>query len=54
MEMINSKFKIGDVVYLKTDKEQLPRQVYAYKIYSNDITYWLVNGITNTEHMISR
>ncbi len=48
--VIKNIFDFGDVVYLKTDKEQLPRIVCALKILPNDILYELACGITVSAH----
>lgn len=37
-------FAIGDVVYLKTDVEQLSRIVVGYSIRSNEVMYDLQHG----------
>lgn len=44
------KFKISQIVYIKTDKEQLPRQVYRYLVYQEHIIYGLASGINVSEH----
>lgn len=36
--VINTEFERGQIVYLKTDPEQLERIVYAYYIDNNDET----------------
>lgn len=48
--VINNKYEIGDIVYLKTDIEQVPRIVYCFIIYQNEIIYKLCAGITMSEH----
>lgn len=35
---------IGDVVYLKTDLDQLPRLVAGYEVYETDMLYMLIHG----------
>ena len=39
-----TEFKIQDVVYLKTDPEQLERIVYSITIYPTHVIYSLVQG----------
>ena len=48
--VINNAYEIGDVVYLKTDKEQLPRIVYCIKVYKNDYSYELACGTVTSGH----
>lgn len=48
--MIDNKFGFGDTVYLKTDKEQLPRIVFMMKVYKNEIVYELACGVTISSH----
>jgi hypothetical protein len=51
MTVIENKYEIGEVVYLKTDPEQLKRIVVAIVIYKNaEIVYKLVCGITESNH----
>jgi hypothetical protein len=38
------EFEEGDIVYLKTDPEQLPRMVTAYKVRGGVVTYELSLG----------
>lgn len=45
------KYKIGDIVYLKTDSEQLPRMVTGILIRpQNQIIYYLTLGAQETSH----
>lgn len=48
--MIDNKYDVGDIVYLKTDQEQLPRMVYCFIVYRNEIIYRLAAGTTTSEH----
>lgn len=49
--IINNKFAFGQIVYLKTDKEQHPRIVTRIQIYSNlNIYYALSCGTAETWH----
>ena len=54
--LIENKFDFGEIVYLKTDKEQSPRIVFALKVYENEILYELACGTvvsTNYEFEMS-
>jgi hypothetical protein len=48
--VINNKYAIGDIVYLVTDMEQIPRMVYCFLVYENSIVYRLCAGTTTSEH----
>jgi hypothetical protein len=48
--VIDNIFSIGDIVYLKTDTEQIPRMVYCFMVYRNEIIYKLCAGTTMSEH----
>lgn len=51
MMIIDNQYNIGDIVYLKTDEEQLPRQVYCIEVYNNgEPLYKLVQGIQTSSH----
>lgn len=50
MMVIDPKFKIGELIYLKTDTEQKQRLVYAYIVYENDILYRTVCGTYTSDH----
>lgn len=47
---IKTKFNIGDIVYLKTDLEQLPRIIYGIKITMTNVCYIVAQGINTSEH----
>jgi hypothetical protein len=47
---INTKFNIGDTVYLKTDPEQLERIVYAIDIRQTGLLYSLCCGTNTSNH----
>jgi hypothetical protein len=47
---MNTKFKIGDIVFLKTDSEQLPRIVTGILLRNECYIYYLSNTITETTH----
>lgn len=48
--VIQNCFDIGEVVYLKTDKEQYPRIVYCIKVYKNESIYELACGTITSSH----
>ena len=48
-----TEFKIQDVVYLKTDPEQLERIVYSITIYPSHVIYSLVQGNNTSGHFPS-
>ena len=48
--LIDTKFKIGDSVYLKTDTDQQKRLVTGYYVRMNSITYLLSCGIVESTH----
>lgn len=51
MIVIENKHEIGDTVYLKTDKEQLPRIVISFEYYkTGELLYKLASGITTSYH----
>lgn len=43
-------FKIGDIVFLTTDPEQLERVVYSYTIYPTHIIYSVAQGLNTSGH----
>ena len=50
MMLIDTKFKIGDSVFLITDTEQKKRMVTGYYIRSQSITYLLSCGTEESSH----
>ncbi len=48
--VIDNKFEYGQTVYLKTDKDQLPRIVTAIHLRGQNITYALSQGTGETIH----
>lgn len=49
--IINNKFSFGQIVYLKTDKDQLPRMVTKMQVDSNmSVIYELSCGVQDTWH----
>lgn len=52
MMVIDNKYSIGEVVYLITDDEQLPRMVSAISVRSGGyICYELMQGTTDSWHI---
>lgn len=51
MMIVDNQYNIGDIVYLKTDEDQLARQVFSIEIYKNgEMMYKLVQGIQTSSH----
>jgi len=50
--VVDNKFNIGDIVYLKTDKDQSPRMVTALHIKSDSIQYLLSAGSVDSYHQL--
>lgn len=48
--LIDNKYSIGQVVFLKTDPDQLPRIVTQIKITSKDILYQLSICASVSDH----
>lgn len=48
--VIDNKFNHGDLVYLKTDKEQEQRMITALVLKPNQIEYQLSCGLSATWH----
>lgn len=48
--VIDNKYSIGDTVYLVTDKEQLPRIVFCFIVYRQEIIYRLATGTVTSDH----
>jgi len=48
--MLDTKYKIGDIVFLITDTEQLSRIVTGVLIRPAGIIYYLSCGVTETNH----
>lgn len=48
--LIDEKFEMGELVYLKTDPDQLPRLVTGYTIRPNSIIYYISSGEMETSH----
>lgn len=47
---IETKFALGDEVYLITDPEQSKRMVTRFQVGPNGVTYCLSYGVTETWH----
>ena len=47
---INPKFKIGDMVYLKTDCQQQKRIIQYYHVFESEIIYQVGCGLDSSEH----
>lgn len=50
MMVLDNKYEIGQTVYLITDSEQLPRIVFCFIVYRNELLYRLATGTTTSEH----
>lgn len=50
MILLDNKYNIGDIVYLKTDPDQIERMITAIQLNANGIIYRLVCGTTETWH----
>ena len=50
MMVIDNKYNIEDLVYLKTDTQQLVRIVVSLTVDKNDIMYKLSCGTETTDH----
>jgi hypothetical protein len=51
MMVIENNFNIGDIVFLKTDKDQSPRIVTAIILYEGSrVNYRINSGTTETWH----
>ena len=48
---IDNAHEIGDIVYLKTDQDQLPRIVVAIEVYKQgELLYSLMQGTIRSPH----
>lgn len=50
MIILDSKFNVGDIVYLRTDTEQKERIVTGVQLNPNGLIYRLVCEVTETWH----
>ena len=50
MITIDNKFEIGDILYLRTDPNQLPRMVVAFSVDHRDTMYEVACGVENSKH----
>lgn len=49
-KILSNIYEIGDTVYLKTDNDQMPRIVFCFRVYKNDMLYELVCGTVTSAH----
>lgn len=48
---VEAEYSMGEIVYLKTDPDQLPRIVYSYEIYPNQrVLYGLIHDTRTSVH----
>ncbi len=47
---IQTKYKIGDIVFLITDIGQLPRMITAILIRPSGVSFYLANAETESHH----
>ena len=47
---IDNEYNLGDIVFLRTDREQLPRLVTRIIVTQSGILYSLANSTTETTH----
>lgn len=50
MITVDNKYSVKDVVYLKTDSEQLPRIVISICVNAYDILYEVITGTSVSKH----
>jgi hypothetical protein len=51
MIVVDNEFEIGQIVYLKTDPEQLERIVFGILVFGkSEVIYKLTAGTLNSEH----
>jgi hypothetical protein len=50
MMVIDNKFNIEQIVFLKTDPEQLPRIVYSIQVLKDRLMYQLACGVQASSH----
>jgi hypothetical protein len=48
--LIDNKFDIGQIVYLRTDVDQVPRIVVKFEVTSSTVLYILASGEKETTH----
>lgn len=51
MMVVDNNFQFGQVVYLKTDKEQLPRMVVRLSVKPGEVLYCLAAGTVESWHL---
>ena len=50
MIIIDNTYELEQVVYLKTDTQQLPRVVYCIEVYKGNLIYGLAQGAGISKH----
>lgn len=50
MITVDNRFDIGETVYLKTDRDQLPRIVFAFIVSQKEIIYRIASGRDISDH----
>lgn len=50
MLVLEPKYDIGQIVYLKTDSSQSERIVFCYRVYQKEILYELAFGASTSCH----
>jgi len=50
MMVIENKFNISDIVYLKTDREQEPHVLCSIEVTPGDLMYKIAIGTTTSSH----
>lgn len=51
MIVVENEYDFGDIVYLKTDNEQLPRMITSIEVFKNgELLYKLACGTVTTPH----
>jgi hypothetical protein len=51
MMVVDNKFEIGQTVYLRTDKDQLPRMLVQLNVGKTNIMYLLACGMDTSIHV---
>lgn len=49
-KILDNKYEIGETVYLVTDPEQIPRMIYCFLVFRNEILYKVACGVTSSDH----
>jgi len=48
--LIDTEYNFGDIVYLKTDPDQIGRMITEFTVYPMGILYSLSHGVNTTKH----